>query len=207
MVQVTGNEGEAIRPGPQLGRVTVSATTLTSGIAGRYATAVFELAQESGALEAVEGDLAQLEAALDDSADLRDMIGSPIYSREDQGHAVAAVAKAMGLGAIATNTLSLMAAKRRLFVLPQVIDQVKALAAEARGEVAAEVTAARPLSQAQLDSLAAELKAAVGKDVSVTVTVDETLIGGLVVRLGSRMIDSSIRSKLAKLQSVMKEAG
>lgn len=204
---LTGNEDGANRPGPQLGRVTVSATTLTSGIAGRYATAVFELAQEEGSLATVERDLDALEAALKDSADLRDMIGSPLYGREDQGRAVAALADAMGLTATVRNTLALMAAKRRLFVLPQVIAQVKALAAEARGEVTAEVTAARPLSDAQRDSLAATLKASAGKDVTVNVTVDETLIGGLVVRLGSRMIDSSIRSKLAKLQSVMKEAG
>lgn len=182
-------------------------STFVSGVAGRYATALFDLAQEEGVLADVESDLATLEAALADSADLRDMIVSPIYGREEQGRAVAALGKAMGLGAHVANTLSLMAAKRRLFVLPQVISMVKALAAEARGEVTAEVTAARPLSDAQHRDLAETLKKSVGKDVAVNVTVDEALIGGLVVKVGSRMIDSSIRSKLAKLQSVMKEAG
>ncbi|MEM9049055.1 MAG: F0F1 ATP synthase subunit delta [Pseudomonadota bacterium] len=186
----------------------MSATaTFASGIAGRYATAVFELAQETGTLEGVEADLNSLDVALGDSADLRDMIASPLYSREDQGMAIVALAQAMGLGEIATNALRVMAGKRRLFVLPDVIAAVRALAADARGEVTAEVTAARPLSEAQLADLSATLKTRVGKDVAVTVTVDEALIGGLVVKVGSRMIDSSIRAKLAKLQSVMKEAG
>ncbi|MEM8741043.1 MAG: F0F1 ATP synthase subunit delta [Pseudomonadota bacterium] len=186
----------------------MSATsTFVAGIAGRYATAVFELAQEAGELAAVEADLEALDAALSESADLREMMSSPVYSRDDQDAAVTALAGAMGLGSIVTNTLKLMAGKRRLFVLSDVIATVRALAAEARGEVTADITAARPLSPAQLADLSSNLRASVGKDVSVNVTVDEALIGGLVVRIGSRMIDSSIRSKLAKLQSVMKEAG
>ncbi|RMH48178.1 MAG: F0F1 ATP synthase subunit delta [Alphaproteobacteria bacterium] len=187
--------------------MTVSAKTLTSGIAGRYATALFELAQEEDALAEVERDLGTLESALAESADLRAMIASPLYSREEQGRAIAALARAMGLGTLVTNTLALMAAKRRLFVLPRLIAQFKALAADVRGEVTAEVAAARPLSEAQREALARTLREAVGREVALNVTVDESLIGGLVVRLGSRMVDSSIRSKLAKLQTVMKEAG
>ncbi|RMF35582.1 MAG: F0F1 ATP synthase subunit delta [Alphaproteobacteria bacterium] len=186
----------------------MSATsTLVSGIAGRYATAVFELATEEGNLDAVERDLLALEEALAGSEDLREMIRSPIYTREDQARAVAALAKAMELGPTVSNTLALMATKRRLFALPQVIAAVKALAAEMRGEVTAEVTAALPLSPEQTESLTETLRRAVGKNVQLNIRVDPALIGGLVVRIGSRMIDTSIRSKLAKLQNVMKEVG
>jgi F-type H+-transporting ATPase subunit delta len=186
--------------------VLVTATsTLASGIAGRYATAVFELATEADALPEVERDLAALEEALAASADLRGVIASPLLGRDEQGAAMTAVANAMGLGTTVTNLLGLMAAKRRLFVLPAVIEGVRALASAARGEVTAEVTAAAPLTTAQQANLAAELRRAVGKDVAMTVSVDPALIGGLVVKVGSRMIDTSIRAKLARLQNLMKE--
>ena len=113
----------------------------------------------------------------------------------------------MGVGSTVTNTLGLMAQNRRLFILPALIAQVKALIATHRGEVTAEVTAAKKLTKEQTETLAGTLKASVGKDVKLDVTVDESLIGGLVVKVGSRMIDTSIRSKLAKLQNVMKEVG
>lgn len=184
-----------------------AASTLDSGVAGRYATALFDLATEDGSLAIVERDLAALDAALRDSADLRALIASPVVSREDQGRAMAAVARAMGLGPFVANTLGLMAAKRRLFVLPRVIAAVQALARAARGEVTAEVTAAAPLSDAQAAALSAALRGTAGKDISMTVTIDPSLIGGLVVKLGSRMIDTSVRAKLAKLQNMMKEVG
>ncbi len=190
------------------GRVPVAATSsFVSGIAGRYATAIFDLAVEEDALGEVERDLAALDAALKDSADLRALIASPLHGREELGAAMDAVAAAMGLGRITRRAVAVMAQKRRLFAVPAVIAQVRALAARARGEVTAEVTAARPLSQAQSDNLAATLRTAVGRDVTMNVTVDETLIGGLVVKLGSRQIDTSIRSKLARLQTLMKEVG
>lgn len=181
--------------------------SLTSGVAARYATALFELAKESGSLAQVERDLASVEGALAESADLREMIGSPIFSRVDMVNAIRAVAGRMGLGSEVTNTLALLAANRRLFILPAVIAQIKAMAAADRGEVSAEVTAAKPLTDAQTTALREKLKASVGKDVDLSVKVDQSLIGGLVVRIGSRMIDTSIRSKLAKLQNVMKEVG
>lgn len=184
-----------------------SSASLTSGVAGRYATALFEIAKEGKDIDRVESDIAAVEAALAGSPDLRDMISSPVFSREDQGRAIAAIAAKMGLGPTVTNTLGLMAANRRLFVLPGVVAQVKALIAAERGEVTAEVTSARPLSDEQTKALKETLKASVGKDVKLDVTVDESLIGGLVVRVGSRMIDTSIRSKLAQLQNVMKEVG
>ncbi len=181
--------------------------SLTSGVAGRYATALFEIARESRQLDKVEADIAALDAALEESPELRGMIGSPVFSREDQGNAIKAIAARMDLGPAVANTLGLMAANRRLFVVPALIAQVKALIADERGEMTAEVTAARPLSEEQTQALAQTLRDSVGKDVKLEVTIDESLIGGLVVRVGSRMIDSSIRSKLAHLQNVMKEVG
>jgi F-type H+-transporting ATPase subunit delta len=176
-------------------------------VAGRYATALFEIAKHDKGLDQVEADIAALEAALAESADLRSMIASPMHSREEQGRAIAAVAAKMGLGKTVSNTLGLMAANRRLFVVPGLLSQIKALIADDRGEVTAEVISAKPLTKAQTESLAGTLKASVGKDVTLDVTVDEDLIGGLVVKVGSRMIDTSIRSKLAKLQNAMKEVG
>ncbi|NNU79512.1 F0F1 ATP synthase subunit delta [Halovulum dunhuangense] len=181
--------------------------SFTSGISGRYATALFELAREAGSIDAVEADLNALEAALAESDDLRALISSPIYSREQQAQAMRAVAAKMGLGDLVANTVSLMAAKRRLFALPQTIAGVKGLIAQERGEVTAEVKAAKALTEAQAAALAEALREAVGKDVVIKTTVDESLIGGLVVKLGSRMIDTSIRAKLSKLQNAMKEVG
>ncbi len=184
-----------------------SSASLTSGVAGRYATALFEIAKESNTLDQVEADLAALEAALAESADLREAIASPVFSREDLGAAVTALSSKMGFGTAVTNTLRLMAHNRRLFVLPALISQVRALIADYRGEVTAEVTAAKALTKGQIEALSEKLKASVGKDVKLNVVVDESLIGGLVVKIGSRMIDTSIRSKLAHLRNVMKEVG
>jgi len=181
--------------------------SFTSGISGRYATALFELAKDASQIETVEKDLNALEAALADSADLRELTISPIYSREDQGKAVGAVAAKMGLGSLVSDTLGLLASKRRLFVLPQFIAGVKGLIAQDRGEVTADVSSAQPLSDAQAKDLAKALREAVGQDVVIKSTVDESLIGGLVVKVGSRMIDTSIKAKLAKLQNAMKEVG
>jgi F-type H+-transporting ATPase subunit delta len=184
-----------------------NSASLTSGISGRYATALFELAKEMKVLPKVEEDLNDLESALKESADFRDLLSSPIYSRADQDAAVSTVAKKMGLSDVVTNTLRLMASKRRLFVVPQLIASVKALIADDRGEVTAEVRSARALTDEQSKALAETLKKSVGKDVKIKATVDESLIGGLVVKLGSLMIDSSIRAKLSKLQNMMKEVG
>jgi F-type H+-transporting ATPase subunit delta len=181
-----------------IGRVEVSEpVSISSGIAQRYATAVFELAKEGKNLKAVESDVDALDAALTDSGEFRALIASPVYSRGEQGAAVTAIAKAMGL----------MAAKRRLFVLPQLIARLRAQIAEDKGEVTAEVTAAKAMTKAQQDKLAAALKASVGKDVKINLAVDESLIGGLVVKVGSKMIDSSIRSRLNALKNSMKEVG
>jgi F-type H+-transporting ATPase subunit delta len=188
--------------------VDVSETaSISTGIASRYATAVFDLATEDNALTALEADLATLEAALADSEDLRELIASPIYSREDMQAGIAAVASAMGLGATMSNTLKLMASKRRLFVVPQMIAALREKIADHKGEVTADVVSAKALTKTQSDKLAKALKAAVGKDVKLNATVDERIIGGLVVKVGSKMIDTSIRSKLNTLQNTMKEVG
>jgi F-type H+-transporting ATPase subunit delta len=181
--------------------------SISLGIASRYALAAFELAKEDGALTALESDTAALEAALAASADLTALISSPIYSRDDQGAAISAVAAKMGLSATMANTLALMAAKRRLFVLPYFLTDLRARIATEKGEVTAEVTSATALTAAQSKKLSATLKSSVGKDVILKTSVDETLIGGMIVKLGSTMIDTSIKSKLSALQNIMKEVG
>ncbi|MGF1659472.1 MAG: F0F1 ATP synthase subunit delta [Rubrimonas sp.] len=184
----------------------MSDTTPVSGVSGRYATALFELAQESGQLELVEGHMAQLSAALAASADLSAAVSSPLYGRDEQAAALSALCKAMGIGAPTSNLIGLMAAKRRLFALGDVIKGFDALLARHRGIVPAEVRSARPLTAAQRSALEAALAEAAGAKIALDVSVDPSLIGGLVVKLGSRMIDSSIRSKLSQLQTAMKEA-
>lgn len=179
----------------------------SSGIAARYATALFELAKEAETLPAIEQDLDALAAALEDSADFGDLISSPLYSRDEQGAAVAAISKKMNLGALVDNTLNLLAAKGRLFVLPYLISGIKDLIAEEKGEVVAEVTSAKALTKVQREKLAKTLQANLGKTVNINAAVDASLIGGLIVKVGSKMIDSSIRSKLSNLQNAMKEVG
>lgn len=181
--------------------------SISAGIAGRYATAVFELAKEAKGLATLEADVAALGQALSGSADLRQVIASPVVSRDDQGRAMAALAARMALSPTVTNTLALMAANRRLFVLPQLLAALEHMIADEKGEATAEVTAAAELTKAQAEKLAATLGKSVGKTVKLKTTVDESLIGGLVVKVGSKMIDTSIRSKLASLQNAMKEVG
>ncbi|MCC1491104.1 F0F1 ATP synthase subunit delta [Cognatishimia sp. F0-27] len=181
--------------------------SISSGIADRYASAVFEIAKEGGDLSTLEGNLDDLSAALSDSADLRDLIGSPVYGRDAQEAAIGAVAAKMGLLPAMQNALRLMAQKRRLFVVPHMIAGLREMIAEEKGEVTAEVASATALSAAQQKKLSETLKASVGKDVKIKATVDESLIGGLVVKVGSKMIDTSIRAKLNSLQNAMKEVG
>ncbi|AKS45192.1 ATP synthase F1 subcomplex delta subunit [Octadecabacter temperatus] len=193
--------------GPDFERVDVSEpASISSGIAARYATAVFELSTGAKGLKALETDINALGAALDSSDDLRALISSPLYSREEQGAAMAGVAKKMKLSKTMTNTLALMASKRRLFVVPQMVASLHAKIAEQKGEVTADVVSAKALTKAQSDKLAKTLSASVGSDVKINATVDETLIGGLVVKVGSKMIDTSVKSKLNALQNTMKEA-
>ncbi|MDP5086411.1 MAG: F0F1 ATP synthase subunit delta [Yoonia sp.] len=180
---------------------------ISTGIAQRYATAVFDLAKEGKAIKALEADVAALDAAMTESADLRTLLTSPLYSRDEQASAIAAIAKKMKLSDTTSNLLSLMAAKRRLFVMPQLLAVLQERLAEERGEVTAEVTTAKALTKAQADKLAKTLKAQVGKTITIKETVDASIIGGLIVKVGSKMIDTSIASKLNALQNKMKEVG
>lgn len=182
-------------------------SSISTGIAARYGSAVFELAKDGNALDALERDIDTLESALNDSEDFRALIHSPIYSRDDQARAIAALADKMGLSDTVASSLKLMSSKRRLFVLPHLMAVLRGLIADEKGEVTAEVQAARALSDDQSTKLVETLKASVGKTVKMNVTVDESLIGGLIVRVGSKMIDTSVRSKLAALQNTMKEVG
>lgn len=180
--------------------------SISTGIANRYATAIFDIASESDTIDGLASDVDTLGAALDESDDFATLISSPIYSRDEQSAAVSAIADKMGLSATTGNALRLMASKRRLFVLPQLLARLREKIADARGEVTADVTAASALTDEQKTKLAAVLKDKVGKDVNINATVDESLIGGLIVKVGSRMIDTSIRAKLDQLQNIMKEA-
>ncbi len=181
--------------------------SISTGIAARYATAVFELSKEDNALDQLSADVDALDAALSESADLRELIQSPIHSRSEQGAAMAAVAEAMGLGQTLKNVLALMAQKRRLFVLPHLLTALRTRLAAERGEVEAEVVSAKALTKTQAEKLEKTLADRVGSNVKINATVDESLIGGLVIKVGSKMIDTSIRSKLAQLQNTMKEVG
>jgi F-type H+-transporting ATPase subunit delta len=181
--------------------------SISSGIAARYAKAVFDLAKEANTLPDLEKDLDALAEVIASSEDFSDLISSPIYTRADQANAVGELARKMELSDLTSKMLGVMAEKRRLFVLPALVKAVKAMIAAEKGEVTADVTAARALTTEQSDKLAAALKASVGKDVNINLAVDESLIGGLIVHVGSSMVDTSIRSKLSKLQNSMKEVG
>jgi len=181
--------------------------SISTGIAARYATAVFELAIEDKSLAALESDIDALDSALSESDEFTVLINSPIYTRDQQGTAIAEIARKMSLSATTSNTLVLMASKRRLFVLPQLLASLRSLIADEKDEVTADVTAAKALSTGQQTKLAKSLKASFGKDVKINMAVDESLIGGLIVKVGSKMIDTSIASKLANLQNAMKEVG
>jgi F-type H+-transporting ATPase subunit delta len=181
--------------------------SMSLSIASRYAQAVFEIAKEEKALAQLESDTYSLAAALAASPEFAAMIASPVVSRAEQGAAMGAIAAKMGLAPMMANTLALMASNRRLFVVPQLVAALRARIAAEKGEVTADVTSAVAMTAAQAQALAASLKAKVGKDVKLNTTVDETLIGGLIVKLGSTMIDTSVKARLAALQNAMKEVG
>jgi F-type H+-transporting ATPase subunit delta len=181
--------------------------SMSLSIASRYAKAVFEIAKDEKALPTLEADTEGLAAALAISPEFAEMIASPVVTRSEQSAAIAAIAAKMGLSAIMSNTLALMASKRRLFVLPQLVANLRARIAEEKGEVTADVISAAALTAAQASALAASLKAKIGKDVKLNATVDESLIGGLIVKLGSSMIDTSVKARLSALQNAMKEVG
>lgn len=174
------------------------------GLAGRYANALFELARDQKAIDAVSADLASLRRALETSPDLSRLVRSPVFSAADHAKALTAILDKMGATALTAKFVLLLAQKRRLFVLTQIIAAYERLVARARGETEAEVTAARALSGGEITELKAVLKSKLGKEPRLHTKIDPTLLGGLVVKVGSRMIDSSLRTKLDGLRSAMK---
>jgi F-type H+-transporting ATPase subunit delta len=180
---------------------------MTSGMAGRYASALFDLAREQGELDSVDQDLGKFQAMLDQSADLKRLVNSPAFAAEDQDRALKAVMDWASVGATTSNFLRVVARNRRLFAAEDMIKGFKQQLAQHRGEIAAEVQSAMPLNDEQLAALKDKLKSSYGKDVQLTAKVDPSLLGGLVVKVGSRMFDSSLRTKLMNLKVVLKGTG
>jgi len=179
---------------------------MTSGVAGRYASALFELAREQNELDGVDADLAKFEAMLDQSEDLKRLVNSPAFSAEDQERALKAVLDWASVGATTGNFLKVVARNRRLAAAKDMIKNFRQQLALHRGEMTAEVQSAVQLSDEQLAALKNTLKASYGKDVRLDAKVDPSLLGGLVVKVGSRMFDSSLRTKLNNLKVVLKGA-
>jgi F-type H+-transporting ATPase subunit delta len=181
-------------------------TSIVSGVAERYAGALFEVAEEAGAIDAVGADLDAFQALIDESADLHRLVRSPIFSAEEQKRAVKAILERAGISSFAANAIQVVAANRRLFVFSDIRRAYKTLVAAHRGEVTADVVSAEPLSEPQTEALkAALLGVAGGKGVSFATKVDPSLIGGLVVKIGSRMVDTSLKTKLSSLKVALKE--
>jgi F-type H+-transporting ATPase subunit delta len=182
-------------------------TTGTSGLAERYAAALFELADERRLLDAVAGDLRELRAMLQGSGDLVRLLRSPVVSRAEQAKAVAAIAERAGLAGLTQDFLGLVAKNRRLFAVPAMIEAYLKKLAERRGEVTAEVTVAQPLNEARQAALLDQLRRTVGARVVVDMRVDPGLLGGMIVKIGSRMVDASLNSRLQRLRLAMKVTG
>jgi len=170
----------------------------------RYATAVFDLALERSQLDQLAGELADLRSLMVESTDLARLVKSPILSRTEQGAAMSAVVNRAGMSDLVQNLVGLMAQNRRLFVLESTLAAFQTLVAEHRGEVSAEITSANELKPVHLDAVKQALRSIVGRDVALETTVDPSLIGGLIVKVGSRMVDSSLRTKLQNLELAMK---
>lgn len=178
-----------------------------SGLAGRYANAIFDLAVDNNAVDQVAQDLSDLSAMLSESEDLSKLVHSPVIAREEQGRAMASVMDAAKISDLTKRFISVVAQNRRLFELEGMIYAFQTLLAEHKGEVSAQVTSAKALTQKQVDSLTASLKEAIGSDVAVEQKVDPAVLGGLIVKVGSRMVDSTLRTKLQHLQLAMKGVG
>jgi len=178
-----------------------------SGMSGRYATALFELALENKAVDAVKKDLDQFDALIADSADLNRLVRSPAFDADEQLKALSAILAKAGIGGLAANFLRVITTNRRLFAVRDMIRAYHALVAHHKGEVTAHVTVAEKLSDTHLDALKSALKSVTsGKDIDLDVKIDPAIIGGLIVKVGSRMVDSSLRTKLNSIKLAMKEA-
>jgi F-type H+-transporting ATPase subunit delta len=179
--------------------------TIVSGMAGRYATALFELARDEKAIDTVKADLDRFDGLLTESRDLLRLVRSPVFSAEQQSKALSAVLAQAGIGGLAAKFLQVVAANRRLFAVRVLRKDFRALVARHKGEVSADVTLAEKPDDRQLAAIKAALAAVTAKDVQVDVKVDPSIIGGLIVKLGSRMVDSSLRTKLKSIKHAMKE--
>lgn len=182
-------------------------TTGTSGLADRYAAALFDLADERRLLDAVAGDLRELRTMLHESGDLVRLLRSPVVSRAEQGKAIAALSERAGLSGLTRDFLGVVARNRRLFAVPAMIEAYLKKLAERRGEVTAEVTVAQPLNEARQAALTEQLRRAVGARVAVDIRIDPGLLGGMIVKIGSRMVDASLNSRLQRLRLAMKGVG
>ncbi|MCS3763476.1 F0F1 ATP synthase subunit delta [Bradyrhizobium centrosematis] len=181
--------------------------TSVSGVSGRYATALFDLARDQKVVDEVKADLEKFEGLLNESADLTRLVRSPVFAADARSRALSAVLAKAGIAGISANFLKVLTANRRLFAVTDVIRAYRALVAKFKGETTADVTVAEALSDKNLDALKVALKSVTGKDVALNVKVDPAIIGGLVVKLGSRMVDGSLRTKLNSIKHAMKEAG
>jgi F-type H+-transporting ATPase subunit delta len=180
---------------------------LISGVAERYASSLFDLARDAGSIEAVGADLERFQGLINESDDLKRLIVSPVFSAEDQLSAISAIAEKAGFTGLVANFLKVVAGNRRLFAVPGMVKGFQEFAARHRGEITADVASAHALTEAQTQELKAALKNVTGKDVTVSVTVDPSILGGLIVKVGSRQIDTSIRTKLSNLKLALKEVG
>ena len=182
-------------------------STGISGLAERYAGALFELADERHALDEVAGDLRELRAMLAASPDLGRLVRSPVLSRAEQGKAMAALAENAKLSKLTADFIAIVSRNRRLFAVPAMIGAYLQKLADRRGEVTAEITAAQPLSEAQQGALIEQLRRAVGSRVAIDMRVDPSLLGGMIVKIGSRMVDGSLKGQLQRLQLSMRGLG
>ncbi len=178
-----------------------------SGVAERYASSLFDLSMEAGAVDAVSKDLDGLQSMIDESADLKRLILSPVFSAAEQSGAITAILAKAGIKSPVANFLKVVASNRRLIAVPGMIKAFRQISARHRGEVTAEVTSAHALTAAQTKELTAALQGVTGKVVTVNVTVDPSILGGLIVKVGSRQIDTSLRTKLSTLKLSLKEVG
>ncbi|MGB7008871.1 MAG: F0F1 ATP synthase subunit delta [Pseudolabrys sp.] len=180
---------------------------IISGMAGRYATALFELARDNKAVDAVKKDLDQFDALANGSADLNRLVRSPVFGADEQLKALSAILAKAGITGLAANFLRVITTNRRLFAVRDMIRAYRALVARHKGEVTAQVTVAEKLNDKNLDALKSALKSVTGgKDIDLEVEVDPAIIGGMIVKVGSRMVDSSLRTKLNSIKFAMKEA-
>lgn len=181
--------------------------SITSGVTQRYASALFDLAVSEKKIPAVEKDLGRFDALLNGSEDMKRLVVSPVFSADDQSNAIDAILKKAKITGLVGNFIRVVARNRRLFAMQDMLKAFRALVAEHKGEATADVTVAKALTAAQTKELKAALKSVVGKDVAINATVDPSILGGMIVKVGSRQIDTSIRTRLSSLKLALKEVG